>query len=85
MLVPISSFGLVAIIVGYIILIMFVFPPFLMYSYGFASYKPAFEVADLWPKSVPALLENIGIFVYCMGFILFLLTQYVFLTMLVYS
>lgn len=42
-----------------------------------SKYTPAFEADDLWPKSASALLENIGVFVYCMGFILFLLTQYV--------
>ena len=36
-----------------------------------------FAVSDLWPKSFEAFLENFGIIVYCMGFILFLLTQYV--------
>ena len=36
-----------------------------------------FSDSDLWPKSFEAFLENFGIIVYCMGFILFLLTQYV--------
>ena len=36
-----------------------------------------FAVSDLWPKSFEAFLENFGIIVYYMGFILFLLTQYV--------
>ena len=42
-----------------------------------ANYKPEFHAADLWPTSPSQLLEKIGIYVYCMGFILFLLTQYV--------
>ncbi|KAK8797892.1 hypothetical protein WA171_005421 [Blastocystis sp. BT1] len=65
-LVPISSSGLIAIIASYLILII----------YGMSKYKPSFEAKDLWPESASALLENIGIYVYCMGFILFLLTQY---------
>lgn len=40
-------------------------------------YKTAFEPADLWPVSFSEFLSNIGKIVYCMGFILFLLTQYV--------
>ena len=36
-----------------------------------------FSYDDLWPKSFKAFLQNFGIIVYCMGFILFLLTQYV--------
>lgn len=37
----------------------------------------SFVIADLWPKSFSAFLQNFGVIVYCMGFILFLLTQYV--------
>ena len=48
-----------------------------MPSFGWSKYKPAFVGADLWPVSFADLLQNIGLFVYCMGFILFLLTQYV--------
>ena len=40
-------------------------------------YETAFEPADLWPVSFSEFLSNIGKIVYCMGFILFLLTQYV--------
>ena len=65
-LVPISTFGLFAIIASYIVLVI----------YGMANYKPEFHAADLWPTSPSQLLEKIGIYVYCMGFILFLLTQY---------
>lgn len=39
----------------------------------------SFVIADLWPKSFSAFLQNFGVIVYCMGFILFLLTQYVLL------
>lgn len=46
-------------------------------SYGWTHYKPSFVAADLWPTSFADFLQSIGIFVYCMGFILFLLTQYV--------
>ena len=66
MLVPISTFGLVAIIVSYAVLVIF----------GWSKYKPSFVGSDLWPVSFADLLQNIGLFVYCMGFILFLLTQY---------
>lgn len=76
-LVPISSSGLIAIIASYLILIMFHHVHSLILSYGMSKYKPSFEAKDLWPESASALLENIGIYVYCMGFILFLLTQYV--------
>ena len=48
-----------------------------MFSFGMSNYKATFEAKDLWPESGMQLLENIGIYVYCMGFILFLLTQYV--------
>lgn len=77
MLVPISTFGLVAIIVSYAVLVMW--PPIfdLTSSFGWSKYKPSFVAADLWPVSFADLLQNIGLFVYCMGFILFLLTQYV--------
>ena len=37
----------------------------------------SFVIADLWPKSFSAFLQNFGVIVYCMGFILFLLTHYV--------
>ena len=46
-------------------------------SYGGVQFGVHFAVSDLWPKSFEAFLENFGIIVYCMGFILFLLTQYV--------
>ena len=76
-LVPISTFGLFAIIASYIVLVMSPSLPHLTSSYGMANYKPEFHAADLWPTSPSQLLEQIGIYVYCMGFILFLLTQYV--------
>lgn len=76
-LVPISTFGLFAIIASYIVLVMSSHLPPLTPSYGMANYKPEFHAADLWPTSPSQLLEKIGIYVYCMGFILFLLTQYV--------
>ena len=76
-LVPISTFGLFAIIASYIVLVMSTLLSHLTSSYGMANYKPEFHAADLWPTSPSQLLEKIGIYVYCMGFILFLLTQYV--------
>ena len=48
-----------------------------MRSYGWTHYKPSFVAADLWPTSFADFLQSIGIFEYCMGFFLFLLTQYV--------
>ena len=66
LLVPVSSFGLIAIASGYLIMII----------YGMTHYDTAFEPADLWPVSFSEFLSNIGKIVYCMGFILFLLTQY---------
>lgn len=46
-------------------------------SFGFVEYKFQFDVSDLWPKSIKGFLQEFGVIVYCMGFILFLLTQYV--------
>ncbi|CBK21714.2 uncharacterized protein [Blastocystis hominis] len=69
MLVAVSSLGLYAIAAGFLAMIIF----------GFIEYPFKFEVSDLWPRSISAFLQNFGIIVYCMGFILFLLTQYKYL------
>ncbi|KAK8795926.1 hypothetical protein WA171_003892, partial [Blastocystis sp. BT1] len=69
MLVAVSSLGLFAIAGGFLALIIF----------GGVKFGIHFAVSDLWPKSFEAFLENFGIIVYCMGFILFLLTQYKYL------
>lgn len=78
MLVAVSSLGLYAIAAGFLAMIMYLVSPFLSpFSFGFIEYPFKFEVSDLWPRSISAFLQNFGIIVYCMGFILFLLTQYV--------
>lgn len=49
----------------------------IIHSFGFVEYKFDFAMSDLWPKSIEGFLQEFGVIVYCMGFILFLLTQYV--------
>ena len=77
MLVAVSSLGLYAIAAGFLAMIMYPSSLSLILSFGFIEYPFKFELSDLWPRSISAFLQNFGIIVYCMGFILFLLTQYV--------
>lgn len=80
MLVGISSLGLFAIIGAFLTMIMYfyIFLSFIIHSFGFIEYRFDFAMSDLWPKSIEGFLQEFGVIVYCMGFILFLLTQYVY-------
>lgn len=76
MLVGISSLGLFAICAAFIVMIMYLMNK-MTNRFGFVEYKFLFDVHDLWPKSIEGFLQEFGVIVFCMGFILFLLTQYV--------
>ena len=67
LLVGISSVGLAALILSYI----------LLFYYGITNSHFSFDSSYLWPKSIMHLLNNFGIFIYSLGFTLFLLSQVV--------
>ena len=67
LLVVISSFGLAALILSYI----------LLFYYGITNSHFSFNSSYLWPKSIMDFLNNFGIFIYSLGFTLFLLSQVV--------
>ena len=66
-LVGISSLGLVALVVSYV----------LLFIYCFMSSKLSWETSYLYPLSVVDFLNNFGVFVYSLGFTLYLFSQLV--------
>lgn len=67
LLVGISTFGLFALVLSYI----------LLFYYGVTNSHFSFDSSYLWPKSTKDFLNNFGIFIYSLGFTLFLLSQVV--------
>lgn len=67
LLVKISSFGLVALGVSFL----------LLFFYGVKNYRFSFDTSYLWPTSTVDFLNKFGVFVYSLGFTLFLLSQVV--------
>lgn len=67
LLVKISSFGLVALAVSFV----------LLFFYGVRHYHFSFDASYLWPTSTTDFLNKFGVFVYSLGFTLFLLSQVV--------
>lgn len=67
LLVGISSIGLLALVFSYI----------LLFYYGITNSHFSFDSSYLWPKSIMDFLNNFGIFIYSLGFTLFLLSQVV--------
>ena len=63
----ISSFGLVALAVSFV----------LLFFYGVRHYHFSFDASYLWPTSTTDFLNKFGVFVYSLGFTLFLLSQVV--------
>ena len=67
LLVKVSSFGLVALGVSFL----------LLFFYGIKNYQFSFDASYLWPTSTVDFLNKFGVFVYSLGFTLFLLSQVV--------
>lgn len=67
LLVGISSFGLIALVISYV----------LLFYYGITNSHFTFKTEYLWPTSAKNFLNNFGIFIYSLGFTLFLLSQVV--------
>ena len=65
--VGISSFGLIALVISFVLLMIF----------GLQHYQFSFDVSYLWPLSLKDFLNNFGVLVYSLGFTLFLLSQIV--------
>lgn len=72
LLVGISSFGLVALALSFC----------LLFYYGITHSHFSFRTSYLWPTSATAFLNNFGIFIYSLGFTLFLLSQVVYISKL---
>ena len=66
-LVTISSFGLIALVVSFILLLI----------YGMSNFQFSLETKYLYPLSTADFFNKVGIFIYSLGFILFLLSQMV--------
>lgn len=66
-LVTISSFGLLALVISYI----------LLFIYGVGHFQFSFETKYLYPLSTADFLSKIGVYIYSLGFILLLLSQMV--------
>ena len=67
LLVKISSFGLVALGISFV----------LLFFYGVRHYHFSFNASYLWPTSTTDFLNKFGVFVYSLGFTLYLLSQVV--------
>ena len=67
LLVSISSLGLVALVVSYV----------LLFIYCFMSSKLSWETSYLYPLSLKDFLNNFGVFAYSLGFTLYLFSQLV--------
>lgn len=67
LLVKISSFGLAALFISFV----------LLFLYGVRHYNITFDTTYLWPTSTTDFLNKFGVFVYSLGFTLFLLSQVV--------
>lgn len=65
MLVVISSFGLLALIISFV----------LLFIYGISQSQFHFEAKFLYPTSASNFFNKVGVFFYSLGFILFLLSQ----------
>ena len=70
LLVGVSSFGLIALIASLITLFVF----------GLSTTTFTFKTEFLYPVSLSGFLENLGLFVNSLGFVLFLLSQTVLFT-----
>ena len=68
LLVGVSSFGMIAMVVSLVIL----------FVYGLSTTSFSFKTEYLYPSSLSSFLENLGLFVHSLAFILFLLSQTVF-------
>ena len=68
LLVGISSFGLAALILSFI----------LVFFYGITNSHFSFQPEYLWPTSTKDFLNNLGIFVYSLAFTEYILPQAVF-------
>ena len=67
LLVSISSLGLVALVVSYV----------LLFLYCFMNSKLSWETSYLFPLSLRDFLNNFGVFAYSLGFTLYLFSQLV--------
>lgn len=67
LLVTISSFGLFALVISFI----------LLFVYGVTNFSFSFKREYLFPLSASAFFNKIGIYIYSLGFTLFLLSQLV--------
>ena len=65
LLVVISSFGLTALVISFIVL----------FGYGVSHSNFSFNASYLWPTNSRDLLNNLGIFVYSLAFTEFVLPQ----------
>lgn len=65
LLVGVSSFGMVAMVASLITL----------FVYGLSTTKFTFKTEFLYPVNLSSFLENLGLFVHSLAFILFLLSQ----------
>ena len=65
LLVVISSFGLAALIISFI----------LVFYYGITNSHFTFQQENLWPTSTRDFLNNLGIFVYSLAFTEYILPQ----------
>lgn len=67
LVVSISSLGLVALVVSYV----------LLFIYCFTSSRLSWETSYLYPLSARDFLNNFGVFAYSLGFTLYLFSQLV--------
>ena len=67
LVVSISSLGLVALVVSYV----------LLFIYCFTSSRLSWETSYLYPLSARDFLNNFGVFVYSLGFTLYLFSKLV--------
>ena len=67
LVVSISSLGLVALVVSYV----------LLFIYCFTSSRLSWETSYLYPLSAKDFLNNFGVFAYSLGFTLYLFSQLV--------
>lgn len=75
LLVTISSFGLFALVISFV----------LLFIYGVSNFSFSFKREYLFPLSASAFFNKIGIYIYALGFTLFLLSQLVRLASLAHA
>lgn len=77
LLVGVSSLGLVALLVAFVVLLLSVCMWVLMFSYGGIHWGISWDNSVLFPESLMGVLANIGIIINAFGFLLCLFPLYV--------